>query len=215
MKCLIQLHHHVPSLENIQRVCNKCGSWRYFDPCKLLSQHPQIVRQLIGEQGRKKAESYSFVLLDFDGCCALSCSGSKRWRILPYLKIAEPKDVLILCTFCTPLNCNGSMFFFFFFSALREKRLWTLTWRNRFPEQASWAKTQLYRCVPLKWQNENWHIYKKIEQNVDCLQFETESGYPLKLWMIQNVHILWLKKNREPGCCILCLIITRNHSCLL
>jgi len=37
-----------------------------------LSQHPQVVRQLIGEQGRKKAESYSFVLLNFDGCCAMS-----------------------------------------------------------------------------------------------------------------------------------------------
>jgi hypothetical protein len=90
----------------------------------------------------------------------VSCSGSKRWGILPYLKIAEPKDALILCTFCTPLNCNGSMVFFFFiflFSALREKRLWTSTWRNQFPEQASWAKTQLYRWIPLDWQNENWH----------------------------------------------------------
>jgi len=51
--------------------------------------------------------------------------------------------------------------------------------------------------------------YKKVEQNVDCLQFETESGCPLKLWMIKNVRILQLK-NGEPGCCILCLKITKK-----
>jgi hypothetical protein len=45
-------------------------------------------------------------------CCVI-CSSSKSWRILSYLKIEEPKGVLILCTFSAPLNCNGSMVFIF------------------------------------------------------------------------------------------------------
>jgi len=83
-----------------------------------LSQHPQVVGQLLGEQGRKKAESYNFVLLNFDGCSAVSyVQAVEVGGFYRTSKLQNPK----MSSFCVlSVLLEIVMVVFFFFSVKRE-----------------------------------------------------------------------------------------------